>query len=155
MPVPRCNGTVGLNLVGVWARTVDHSALDSRADLRRRLGESLAKWTAMLDRRPEQRVSVPAGTVMYLPRPSARDPPEFVAKAARYGWPADTDLTPAWIVSGHCCLVQVSRSVLHQLTLATTAVLTRDVQQNAVSSTIGEPTLPGDRMGGFTIKPGA
>jgi hypothetical protein len=108
---------------------------------------------SMLRREARKRSSVPAGTVMFYLDPPHETPPEFVAKAARYGWPADADLTPAWVVGGPDGPVDLDQTAVHRLSLAIAAVLTCDAQQ-AANPASGELTLPGDIPGSFTIEPG-
>jgi hypothetical protein len=105
---------------------------------------------------PDQlRTSLPAGTIMFYLDPPSQTPPEFTAKATRYGWPADADLLPAWVTRGPDGPADLDQTAVRRLTLALTAVLTHDAQPDRTATTTGETKLPAQVAGGFTIKPAA
>ena len=105
--------------------------------------------------RPGERVSVPGGTVMFYLDPPHETPPEFLAKAVRYGWPTDADLVPAWVVGGPDGPADLDQAAVHRLTLAINAVITHDREPPDATVTTGELTLGGEIPGGFTVKPAA
>jgi hypothetical protein len=105
-------------------------------------------------RTPAERVSMPAGTVMFYLDPPYETPPEFRAKAVRYGWPTDADLIPAWVVDGPDGPADLDQAAVHRSILAITGVLTHD-RESPGAITTGELILPGDTPGGFTIKQAA
>ena len=98
---------------------------------------------------------MPAGTVMFYLDPPHETPPEFLAKAVRYGWPTDADLIPAWVVGGPDGPADLDQTAVHRLTLAITAVLTHDGESLDTTLTTGDLTLAGDVPGGFTVRPAA
>ena len=105
--------------------------------------------------RPGTPVEVPAGTVMFYLDPPEETPPEFVAKAARYGWPADADLVPAWVIGGPDGPADLDQTTVRRLTLAVTAVLAHDGQARAEAATTGVQVLADDSVGEYTIRPTA
>ncbi|MBO0836499.1 MAG: hypothetical protein J2P28_13465 [Actinobacteria bacterium] len=100
--------------------------------------------------------SVPAGTLMFYLGLRHESPPEFAAKAERYGWPLDADLAPAWVAGGPAGEpMDLDQTAVHRLILAIAAVLTHDVQPHAADPTTGEVAFPGNITGSFTISTGA
>jgi hypothetical protein len=99
----------------------------------------------------DTRTRMPAGTVMFYLDPPRETPKEFVAKARRYGWPADADLVPAWVIGGPEGPTDLDQTAVHRLIVAITAVLAQDQQAQVGSSS--EVILPGDIHGQSTIKP--
>ncbi len=101
-------------------------------------------------------ISPPPGTLMFFLDPRSQPPPEFTAKATRYGWPEEADLVPMWVSSGPDGPSDVSRLDVQHLTMAITAVLARDargpvVLRRATDRTTGRRTLADGQQGTFTI----
>jgi hypothetical protein len=103
---------------------------------------------ALRDWEPGDPVPLPAGTLMFYLDPPADIPAELIARAHRYGWPAEADLVPLWFAGDPDGGGDVSRGQANQLTLATVAVLARD---RAADRTTGRLTLAGGENGEFTI----
>lgn len=102
----------------------------------------------------------PIGTLMlFLDAPSEL-PDELVAKAVRYGWPADDEVVPAFVAMGSEGPRDPSRRDLHRLTVAATAVVAHDRRGptlvGAESVTTGEVALPegGQAVFSLVVSPG-
>lgn len=159
-----------------WLRRAD----DQHLDLVVRAGEISARYVAivlgqegiqrglvlypgavfpadsLLRQQTAEQATVPAGTLMYYLDPPHQTPPGFAARAARYGWPPDADLTPAWVAGGpDGGPADLDQTAVHRLVLAITAVLTHDGQPHAPGPTTGEMPLPGGILGSFRITTGA
>lgn len=107
------------------------------------------------DPRDEEPVPMPAGTLLLWLDPPDEVPPEFAAKAARYGWPEGADLLPVCLIGGPAGLADLDRRGAHHLTLAIAAMLAYDRRRqapgNGVTNTTGELTLPRDQRGTYSI----
>lgn len=105
--------------------------------------------------RDEEPVPMPAGTLLLWLDPPDEVPPEFAAKAARYGWPEDTDLLPVCLIGGPTGLADFDRRSAHHMTLAIAALLAYDRRRqapaNGVANTTGELALPRDQRGRYSI----
>jgi hypothetical protein len=113
------------------------------------LADGLSDWE------PGRSMPLPAGTVLLWLDPPDEVPPEFAAKAARYGWPQDADLIPVWLVGGPDGRADLDRRSAHHLTLAIAAVLAHDRHRpapgNGVTKTTGELTLADHQRGTYSI----
>jgi hypothetical protein len=107
------------------------------------------------DPRGDEPEPMPAGTLLLWLDPSDEVPPEFAAKAARYGWPDGTDLLPVCLIGGPTGLADLDRRSTHHLTLAIAALLAYDRHRqdpgNGTTKTTGELTLPDNRRGTYSI----
>ena len=97
------------------------------------------------DWQPGRPMPVPAGTLLLWLDPPDEVPPEFAAKAARYGWPHDADLIPVWLIGGPDGPADLDRRSAHRLTLAIAAVLAHAQRRpdfsTGAAKTTGELTL--------------
>jgi hypothetical protein len=119
------------------------------------LPTGLREWT------PGTSVPLPGGTLLFYLDPPEESPPEFVAKAIRYGWPGDADLIPICVASGPDGPADVGRADVHRLTMGLAAVLAHDHSRptagngdltgNGAGATTGLLTLPGGRRGSYSI----
>jgi hypothetical protein len=104
---------------------------------------------------PGASVPLPAGTLLFYLDPPDETPPEFAAKAARYGWPAEADLIPVWLVGGPDGAADLDRKSAHHLTVAIVALLAHDRRRAAASNgldeTTGQLTLAGGEQATFSI----
>jgi hypothetical protein len=105
------------------------------------------------DWRPGAPTPVPAGAILFYLDPPAEAPQEFTAKAARYGWPADADLTPVWLSTGQHGPADLDRAAVQRLTLAIAAVLARDRHPGRSGPTTGTCTLAAGQQGSYTLHP--
>ena len=107
------------------------------------------------DPRDDEPAPMPAGTLLLWLDPPDEVPPEFAAKAARYGWPEGTDLLPMCLIGGPTGLADLDRRSAHHLTLAIAALLAYDRRRqapaNGTTNTAGELALPGNRRGTYSI----
>jgi hypothetical protein len=105
--------------------------------------------------RPDQPVPLPAGTLLLWLDPADQIPPEFAAKAARYGWPNTTDLLPMCLIYGPDGPADIDRCSAHHLALAIAAVRAQDQRRrnpgNGATKTTGELTLADNRRGTYSI----
>jgi hypothetical protein len=109
---------------------------------------------AVGDWRPGAPTPVPAGTIMFYLDPPAEAPQEFGAKAVRYGWPADADLTPVWLTTGQHGAADLDRTAAQRLTVAIAAVLAHDRQPGRNGGpTTGTCTLAAGQQGAYTLHP--
>jgi len=111
------------------------------------LPDGLAGW------RPGAPTPVPAGSILFYLDPPAEAPQEFVAKAARYGWPVDASLTPVWLTTGPHGPADVDRIAVQRLTLAIAAVLAHDRQPGGSGPTTGTRTLAAGEQASYTLHP--
>ncbi|MFC0526593.1 hypothetical protein [Phytohabitans kaempferiae] len=111
------------------------------------LPDEFAGW------RPGAPILAPAGSILFYLDPPAEAPPEFVAKAARYGWPADADLTPVWLTTGPHGTADLDRTAVQRLTVAIAAVLTHDRPPGGSGPTIGTCTLAAGEQAEYTLHP--
>jgi hypothetical protein len=112
------------------------------------LPDTLVEW------RPGAPTPVPAGSILFYLDPPAEAPQEFRAKAARYGWPADADMTPVWLTTGRHGPADLDRTAVQRLTLAIVAILAHDGQPGRNGGpTTGTCTLSADRQGTYTLQP--
>ena len=102
------------------------------------------------DWQPGAPTLLPAGTLVCYLDPPDQAPPEFAAKAERYGWPADAALIPVWLVAGPDGTGDLDQLDVHRLTLALAAVVAHDRSRPAVRKT-GEIVLAGGRRGTYSI----
>lgn len=105
-------------------------------------------------RRPHpEEVKVPPGTLMYYLDPPQENPPEFAAKAVRYGWPPDDlELTPAWVAGGpDGGPADLEQTDVRRLVIALMAVLIHDEELSEHDVTSGEIILPDESAGTFRI----
>jgi hypothetical protein len=107
----------------------------------------------LIDWRPGAPMSVPAGTLLFYLDPPAEAPQELSAKAARYGWPADADLTPVWLTTGQHGPADLDRTAVQQLTVAIAAVLAHDRGPGHSGPTTGTCTLAAGQQGAYTLHP--
>ena len=106
------------------------------------------------DWRPGAKATVPAGAILFYLDPPAQAPREFSAKAARYGWPDETDLTPVWLTTGQHGPADLDRTAVQRLTVAIAAILAHDRQPDHNGGpTTGSCTLAADRQGTYTLHP--
>lgn len=117
------------------------------------LPRGLGQWE------PGRPVPVPAGTLMFFldPPSELEAPPEFVAKALRYGWPVDAGVVPVWVGKGPDGPSDLSRHDVQRLILALAAVVTHDRRGPVVvgagsDTTSGELALNGGRRASFSIR---
>lgn len=111
------------------------------------LPEGLRFWE------PGVKVSLPAGTLLMFLDPLGDVPPEFSAKAIRYGWSADAELFPSWVAGGPDGLSDLDRRGAQRLTVALAAMVAHD-QRHATGhhgKTTGEFTLADGEQGSFTV----
>jgi hypothetical protein len=111
------------------------------------LPDTLGDW------RPGAPTPVPAGTILFYLDPPAEAPQEFRAKAARYGWPADADLTPVWLTTGQHGAADLDRTAVQRLTVAIGAVLAHDREPDSSGPTTGTCTLAAGQQGAYTLHP--
>jgi hypothetical protein len=153
---------------GPWRRWADHNHLD----LVVRIDDTSARYVAVVigpegiqhglvlypggvlpdglgDWRPGAPVPLPAGTILFYLDPPAAAPPEFVAKAARYGWPADADLIPVWLAADRHGPADLDRTNVHRLTLGIAAVLAHHPQRTG--RTTGTLTLAAGERGSYSL----
>lgn len=106
-------------------------------------------------RQPGDSVPLPAETLLFYLDPPDETPPEFTAKAARYGWPAEADLLPVWLVGGPEGPADLDRESAHHLIVAIAAVLSHDQRRlasgNGVDQTTGQLMLLGGEQAIFSI----
>ena len=99
---------------------------------------------------PGAEVPMPPGTLMLHLDPRSELPPEYAAKAARYGWPADADLVPLLLTVRAEGPGDVGMADVHQLTVAIAAVLEHDRRGPVVhrpgERTAGELRLAGGHL---------
>lgn len=108
------------------------------------------------DWRPGEPVSWPADALLLWLDPPAEVPPEFAAKAARYGWPDDADLLPVCLATAASGgPADLDQRAAHHLTLAIVAVLAHDRHRatpgNGSGVTTGQTTLAGGQLGGYRV----
>jgi hypothetical protein len=107
------------------------------------------------DPRGDEPAPMPAGTLLLWLDPPGEVPPEYAAKATRYGWPSDTDLLPVCLIGGPAGLADLDRRSTHHLTLAIAALLAHDRRRqapgNGITRTTGELTLPDNQRGMYSI----
>jgi hypothetical protein len=111
------------------------------------LPDTLVGW------RPGAKATVPAGSILFYLDPPADAPEEFRAKAARYGWPADVDLTPVWLTTGQHGPADLDRTAVQRLTVAIAAILAHHRQPDHSGPTTGICALAADQQGTFTLQP--
>jgi hypothetical protein len=107
------------------------------------------------DPRDEELVPMPAGTLLLWLDPPDEVPPEFAAKATRYGWPEGTDLLPVCLIGGPTGLADLDRRSAHHMSLAIAALLAYDRRRqapgNGTTKTTGELILSGNQRGTYSI----
>jgi len=107
------------------------------------------------DPRSDEPVPMPAGTLLLWLDPPNDVPPEYAAKATRYGWPNHLDLLPVCLIGGPAGLADLDRRSARHLSLAIAAVLAYDRRRqapgNGTTRTTGELEFPGDRRGTYSI----
>ena len=101
---------------------------------------------------PGAKSTVPAGAILFYLDPPDEAPQEFIAKAARYGWPTDADLTPVWLTTGQQGPADLDRTAVQRLTVAIAAVLAHDRQPDRSGPTSGTCALAADRQGAYTAR---
>ncbi|MBI1758766.1 MAG: hypothetical protein HYR62_06020 [Actinobacteria bacterium] len=114
------------------------------------LPDTLGEW------RPGAPTSVPAGSILFYLDPPAEAPPEFRAKAARYGWPAEADLTPVWLTTGPRGPADLDRTAVQRLTVAIAAILAHDRQPGRdgdPTADTGTCALSADQQATYTLQP--
>jgi hypothetical protein len=98
---------------------------------------------------------MPQGTLMFYLDTEGDAPPEFRARARRYGWPADSDAIPVWVQGGPGKLTDVGRTDVRHLALALSAVLAHDAPglpaADRGGTTTGELVFAGDVAGEYSI----
>jgi hypothetical protein len=108
------------------------------------------------DREPGVAVPMPTGTLLFWLDPPDEVPPEFAAKAARYGWPAQADLLPIWLVGGPDGPADLDRTNALRLTVAIDGVLAHDQHRaasgNGGHTTTGQVTFADGQDGTFSIR---
>ena len=110
---------------------------------------------ALVDWRPGVPMPVPAGSILFYLDPPAEAPRGFRAKAARYGWPPDADLTPVWLTTGQHGPADLDRTAVQRLTVAIAAILAHDRRSGGRNGgpTTGICALSADRQGTYTLQP--
>jgi hypothetical protein len=104
--------------------------------------------------RPGAPTPVPVGSILCYLDPPGEAPPEFAAKALRYGWPADADLTPVWLTTRPDGPADLDRTAVQRLTAAIAAVLAHDDRQPGASGpTTGTHTLAAGEQASYTLHP--
>jgi len=93
----------------------------------------------------------PAGTLLVWLDPPAEVQPEFVGKAARYGWPPDASVFPVPLAFGATGPVDIDRHAARVLTLATTAMVAH--LDEGADPTEGRVELAEGEGGAFTVRP--
>jgi hypothetical protein len=111
------------------------------------LPDDFADW------QPGTPTPVPAGSILFYLDPPTDAPREFVAKAVRYGWPADADLAPVWLSTGPHGAADLDRTAVQRLTLAIAAVLAYDRQPDRTGPATGTCTLAAGEQGSYTLQP--
>jgi hypothetical protein len=111
------------------------------------LPDALGHW------RPGATTTLPAGAILFYLDPPAEAPQEFSAKAARYGWPTDADLTPVWLTTGQEGPADLDRTAVQRLTVAIAAVLAQHRQPGHSAPATGTCTLAADQQGHYTLRP--
>jgi len=97
---------------------------------------------------------IPAGSILFYLDPPHEAPPEFSAKAARYGWPPDADLTPVWLTTtDQHSPADLDNTAAQRLILAIAAVLAHDRNPRSSNSTTGTRTLADGQQGTYTLRP--
>ncbi len=100
-------------------------------------------------------VALPEGMLMLWLDPPESAPPEFTAKAGRYGWPQEADLVPIALTAGPDGPTDLDRRAAHRLTLAMAAVLARlrgpQLPGDGPGRTSGELTLADGHQGSYSI----
>ncbi len=93
---------------------------------------------------------MPPGTLMFHLDPPSEAPPEFIAKAARCGWPESAGLVPVFLTVTEEGPGDPGMADVHHLSLAIAAVLQHDARGPVVHrpvTTAGELRLAGRRRG--------
>jgi hypothetical protein len=111
------------------------------------LPDTLVEW------RPGAPTPVPAGSILYYLDPPDDAPQEFRFKAARYGWPADADLTPVWLTTTQHGPADLDRTAVQRLTVAITAILAHDHKPGHTGPTTGTCALSANKQGTYTLRP--
>lgn len=105
--------------------------------------------------RSGQQVPLPAGTLLLWLNPPDQVPPEFAAKATRYGWPNTTDLLPMCLSYGLDGPADIDRRSARHMTLAIAAVLAHNQHRpnpgNGATRTTGKLTLADNQRGTYSI----
>jgi hypothetical protein len=107
----------------------------------------------LVDWRPGAPTPVPAGSILFYLDPPAEAPQEFRSRAARYGWPADADLTPVWLATGQHGPVDLDRTGVRRLTVAIAAIIAHDRQPDRNGTTTGTCALSANQQGTYTLQP--
>jgi hypothetical protein len=116
--------------------------------------------TGLREWRPGTSVPLPGGTLLFYLDPPDESPPEFVAKAIRYGWPEDADIIPICMASGPDGPADLGLADVHRLTIGLAAVLAHDNGRppaggngasNGAGATTGLLTLSGGQRGSYSI----
>lgn len=76
-----------------------------------------------------------------------------MAKAARYGWPVNANLTPVWLTTGPHGTADLDRTAVQRLTVAIAAVLAHDRQPGGSGPTTGTCTLAASEQASYTLHP--
>ncbi|GAA4437791.1 hypothetical protein [Phytohabitans houttuyneae] len=112
-----------------------------------------ARRTGLAGRRPGAPTPVPAGCILFYLDSPAKAPREFVAKAARFGWPVDADLTPVWLTTGPHGTADLDHTAAQRLTVAIAAVLAHDRQPGDSGPITGTCTLATGELAAYTLHP--
>jgi hypothetical protein len=104
---------------------------------------------------PGREVPMPPGTLMFNLDPRSEPPPEFIAKAARYGWPSGAEMVPVFLTFAKEGPGEPGIADVRHLTVAIAAVLQHDARGPIVHGTgertAGELRLAGRRRASFTV----
>ncbi|AYY14953.1 hypothetical protein EF847_21935 [Actinobacteria bacterium YIM 96077] len=103
------------------------------------------------DWQPQDPVSVPDGTLLCHFEPPTDAPAEYVAKAVRYGWPADADSMPVSLVGGPDGPGDLARRDTRHLTLGFAAVLDWDRDSQPEAATTGQLGFPDGSHGEYEV----
>jgi hypothetical protein len=99
---------------------------------------------------PGEPAPLPAGTLLVWLDPPDEVPPEYLAKATRYGWPSDAKLFPTPLAIGAHGPIDVGRGDVHDLTLAAVAMVAHLDAGSDVTE--GEVPLADGHTGTFAVR---
>lgn len=109
---------------------------------------------ALEGRQPGAPPPVPSGSILFYLDPPGEVPPEFRAKVARYGWPADADLAPVWLTVGDGGPADLDRTAVQRLTVAIAAILDHHRRPERTGEAIaGTCALSAGRRATYTLTP--
>jgi hypothetical protein len=107
--------------------------------------------------KPGQRAPTPPGTLMFTLDSPHEPPPEFTAKARRYGWPLEEKLVPVFLTVDGDGPSELGQNDVQRLTVAITAVTRYDrrglvLLAGSSQAVKGRLTLADTTNASFTIR---